>query len=403
MKKLLVTLFLLLLPLVFFVGRPSLALECGDALPSDTAQLQKYMDSCNAKIASLQSQASTLKAAIGVLDSKIRLTTAQIKQTTAQIAKLEEEINALTTVVTDLNANLDELAKVFVARVRQSYIRRDPDPIEVFLSSDSFAKFFTRIRYLSIVKTRDQLLLSEIEKSRANYDSQKNTKIIKQKEVEDLKAKLLRDQADLSLQQRIKRDLLVTTQNDEQRYQGLLSQARSELEAINAIISGGGTEVEIRDVNQGDLIANLINGKSCNSGGTHLHFIIAENGVVKNPLSYLKPIDRFNCSGIDGNGNCFDADPFNPTGSWEWPLSPRIQLNQGYGETWAVRNTWVGSIYRFHNGLDIEGGSLEVRAVQPGKLYRGTYSGTNGCALKYVRVDHKDNPFETYYLHVNYN
>lgn len=402
MKTKLIGLLVGLITLAALGVSPVNAVECGDAITDDT-DLSAYVDSCKSKISSLQSQASTLNAAIGVLDSKIRLTTAQIRQTTNDIAKLEDEISTLSTVVEDLDQNLDQLASVFVARVRESYIRRDPDPITLFLSSDSFGKFFTRLRYLSIVKSRDQLILSEMEKARVDYDSQKNIKVEKQKEVEALKTKLVRDQANLSAQQRAKRDLLIATQNDEQKYQGLLAQARAELEAINAIISGNGNETEVKDVSQGEVIARLIEGRSCNSGGTHLHFIVADNSVIQNPFSQLKSVDNLNCSGIDGNGNCFGADPFNPSGSWDWPLNPKIQLNQGYGETWAVRNTWVGNIYRSHNGIDITGSSTEVKAVQPGKLYRGSYSGSNGCALKYVRVDHKDSGLETYYLHVNYN
>ena len=398
---------ILLLIFLFLVSRvipQALAIECdlGKPIPSDVNQLADYIKECQKKAEEKQGQANTLKVALDILNSKIRLTQAQIKQTTSQIASLEKDVATLSTVLVDLDKTLEQLTKIYLARVRESYIRRDPDLLSLFFTSDSFAKFFTRIRYLSIIKERDQLIISEMETARANYDSQKNIKISKQQEVKELKSRLDRQQADLSSQQRSKNDLLIQTKNDEARYQSLLSQARAELEAINAIIAGNGNEKEVRDVSQGEVIANIINQPSCNSSGAHLHFIISDNSVVKNPFDYLKTIDNFNCSGVNGGG-CFDGDPFNPTGSWDWPLSSRIQLNQGYGETWAVRNTWVGNIYRFHNGLDIEGGSLDVRAVQSGKLFRGTYSGSNGCALKYVRVDHKDSGIDTFYLHVNYN
>lgn len=392
--------------LSFFLVPPNvLAIECdlSKPIPSDVNDLTAYITECQKKAEEKQGQALTLKVALDVLNSKIRLTQAQIKQTTTQIDSLEKDVATLSTVLTDLDKTLTELTKIYLARVRESYIRRDPNTLTLFFSSDNFAKFFTRIRYLSVVKARDQLIISEMETARKNYETQKNTKITKQLEVKELKTRLDRQQTDLSSQQRSKNDLLVQTKNDETRYQSLLSQARSELEAINAIIAGNGNEIEIRDVSHGEVIANIINQPSCNSSGAHLHFIVAAASVVKNPFSYLKSIDNLNCSGIDGNRQCFAGDSFNPTGSWDWPLSPRLQLNQGYGETWAVRNTWVGNIYRFHNGIDIEGGSLEVRAVQSGKLFRGTYSGSNGCALKYVRVDHKDSDIETYYLHVNYN
>ncbi len=402
---------LLLLSFFFAFARSIRAVDCTDIAPANlpAAELPQYWaqvaEACARKVDEKRGQASTLKAAIDVINSKIRLTQAQIKQTSAQMASLEKDVSTLTTVVIDLDKELTNLTKIFLARVRDSYVRHDPDPVSLLLSSDSFAKFFTRIRYVSVVKARDQLVMSEMQTARKNYDAQKTAKIAKQKEVEELKVRLDRQQADLSIQQRSKNDLLTQTKNDEARYQSLLAQARSELEAINAIIAGNGNEVEVKDVNKGDVIASLINGASCNSGGTHLHFIIADNTVVGNPFSFLKPVDNLNCSGVDGNGKCFDGDPFNPTGSWDWPLSAPIQMNQGYGNTWAVRNTWVGGIYSFHNGLDIvsTSSSLEVKAVREGKLFRGTYSGKNSCALKYVHVKHKDSNQETFYLHVNFN
>jgi len=397
-----------LLSFLFFVflAVPKVhAIECdlSKPIPGDVNDLSAYITECQKKAEEKQGQALTLKAALDVLNAKIRLTQARIKQTTAQIVSLEKDVATLSTVLTDLDKTLAELTKVYLARVRESYLRRDPAPLTLFFSSDSFAKFFTRIRYLSVVKARDQLILSEMETARRNYDTQKNAKIRKQQEVEELKTRLVNQQANLSAQQRSKNDLLIQTRNDEARYQSLLSQARSELEAINAIIAGNGNEVEVRDIGGGEVIAHLIDGASCNSSGRHLHFIVADNSVVNNPFNFLKSVDNNNCSGVDGNGKCFNGDPFNPSGSWDWPLNPRVQMNQGYGETWAVRNTWVGGIYRFHNGIDIESDSLDVKAVQPGKLFHGTYSGSNGCALKYVRVDHKDSGIDTFYLHVNYN
>jgi len=85
----------------------------------------------------------------------------------------------------------------------------------------------------------------------------------------------------------------------------------------------------------------------------------------------------------------------------DWPLSPTIEFNQGYGVTTCVTSGWCSSIYSSHNGLDISGSSLNVYAVSDGTLYRGTYS--VGCALPYARVKHKDSNIETLYLHTYVN
>lgn len=396
MKRKLIFLFLGIFFVVLLGITNAFALECGDSIPTDRDQLADYISKCNQSIDSAKNQRQTLEAALSVIQSRISLTNAQIKQTTAQIIQLEKDIQTLTTVVTDLDKNLSELIKVYLARVRAGYLRRDPDPITLFFSSDSFAKFFTSVRYIAIVKARDQLVLSEITSAKINYDAQKQEKTVKQKQVTTLKTQLEAQQLDLSRQQKAKKDLITITQSNEARYQKLLSDALAELNAIKAILNNQGQETSIKDVNQGDVVAHVISGPSCNSRGTHLHFTVADlslrpNSVDKNPFDYLKPVDH-----IDNSG----GDPWSPRGSWDWPLSGTIRFNQGYGQTWAIKN--LGLWYSWHDGLDISGENDEVRAVRSGHLYQGIYSGNNSCSLQYVRVHHKDDGLDTYYLHVRF-
>jgi len=133
-----------------------------------------------------------------------------------------------------------------------------------------------------------------------------------------------------------------------------------------------------------------------------LHFITSQDGKAVNPFNYLRPgVDFENCSGSSCGSS--DGDAFNPSGSWDWPIAPKIKYSQGFGSTWATRNTWVGRIYSAHNGIDINSNSgSEVKAVRGGTLFRGSYSGASGCRLRYVRVDHDDSDLDTFYLHINY-
>lgn len=368
--------------------------QCTDSIPATAGDLNSYITDCQNKINSLKNEQQTLKAAIQTLDSKIRLTIAQITLTSKEIVQLEKDIETLSIVVSDLNIQLDKLSSIYVSRVVESYKRRDPNPLVLFATSDTISNYLSKKKYLSIIKARDRLILGEMTSAKQNYDAQKEAKIVKQKQIKELKDKLIIQQQNLSSQQKSKKDLLILTANNESKYQSLLSQAKAELEAINAIIAGKGQEQLIKDVNKGDTIASIIQGSSCNSSGTHLHLTISDKSIVQNPFNYLKSIDHQNNSG---------GDSFNPTGSWDWPVDGPISFNQGYGETWAVKNTWAGNIYRFHNGIDISGSNSTIRALQAGSLYRGSYTGSNGCALKYVRIDHKDTDIDSFYLHINYN
>ena len=68
--------------------------------------------------------------------------------------------------------------------------------------------------------------------------------------------------------------------------------------------------------------------------------------------------------------------------------------------------TFYASVLRYyggspHTGLDMVNSDYQVKAVQPGTLYRGAI-GCGGGTLRYVHVKHTDGGADTYYLHVNY-
>jgi len=310
-------------------------------------------------------------------------------------SQTEEQINLLSGRIDQLEGSLDDLTKAFSGRVVETYkMTRVEDPILLILSSSNLGKAFNRFSYLKKIQESDRSLLQRLRKAKDTYNAEKVDQ-------EELQNKLASQKKNLDNQKAAKAHLLSATKNDEKKYQILLEQARAEYEAIQAIIAGKGTETEVGLVSEGQRIANIIQGSSCNSGGSHLHFIVRnQNSTTDNPFMYLKTgISYQNCSGSSCGSS--DGDSFNPSGSWNWPIQPNIKFNQGYGNTWAVRNTWVGRIYNFHNGIDINSeSSSEVKTVKSGKLYQGSYN--VGCRLKYVRVDHDDSDLDTLYLHINY-
>jgi len=103
---------------------------------------------------------------------------------------------------------------------------------------------------------------------------------------------MINQQKTLQSQLSAKQKLLIETENDEKKYQQLLDIARAEFEAIQNVLAGGGNETQVGGVSEGQTIAALIEGSSCNSNGTHLHFSVTQNGETKNPFSYLRSIDH---------------------------------------------------------------------------------------------------------------
>jgi len=381
-KKSFLIVLLLFLPFLF-LGYPVSA-------ESDSAKLERLareIEEYTQKIKELQVKASTLSNQIAQFDAQIRLTELKISQTEEQILLLGGRID-------QIEVSLSDLEEAFNTRAVESYkISRINNAAYLLFSTEDVNKTLAKTYYLQKIQEADNNLLEKLKNAKEVYKEQKG-------DLEELQEVLGVQKEELDSQKTAKNNLLSLTRNDEKKYQSLLSQARAEFEAIQAIIAGKGDESEIGHVNAGERIASIIQGPSCNSSGSHLHFIVARGGNTENPFNYLKPIDHQNCS---GPGECSPGDPFNPSGSWDWPINAPVKFSQGYGSTWAVQNTWVGRIYQFHNGIDINNeGNSEVKAVRSGTLYRGSYTGANGCRLRYVRVKHDENDIETYYLHINY-
>lgn len=395
MLKKLISLTLVVLALTWVSTTILLAQENSVEKKND---LEKQIKEYEEKINSLRSEKNTLSSQIEYMDTQIYLTKLKTQETSQKIETTEYEIETLDDWIGDLDVSLDQLSKTMLKRIAAGYKTRQASVIDIIFDATSASDLVNKLKYFEVARETNRKVLMEVQEAKLNYEEQKKLREKKKKDLANLEKDLENQQTLLASQQEAKKTLLIQTQNDEVSYQILLSKLKSEYAAIQGIVSGAGTETELGEVTKGAAIASVIPGASCNSSGGHLHFIVQENGSVTDPFRFLKSVDSNNCSGSScGSG---DGDSFSPAGNWDWPLNPQIKMNQGYGTTWAVRNTYVGNIYNSHNGIDITGSSYNVSAVADGTLYRGSYSGSGGCALPYVKLTHKDSNITTLYLHV---
>lgn len=225
--------------LLFPVSRAS-ALECGDELPKEEAQLNDYIASCNTKLKDLSGQKATLAEAISYLNTQISLTQARIASTTVELEKLNVEIDDLSGKIESIDYSLDDLTRLFVERVKQTYIKREYWFSSVVAQASGLPDLLQNLQYAKKVRDHDRELLVALEKSRLDYDAQKTAKEEKQAEVEILKKTLDTQKSSLSTQKASKDKLLADTKNDEKRYAQLLSAAQSQLAAFSRFVSNQG-------------------------------------------------------------------------------------------------------------------------------------------------------------------
>ena len=382
---------------LFVLTSQALAISCEDSCDDKSESdkptcLNDVRQACEEKLAELGKTRQTLQSAIAYFDTQIAYTQSKINETTFQIKQLEGEIESLSGKISILNTSLGETTKLLLQRISATYKQTKVHPWTIFFSSNGVLDLINRYQYLRAAQVNDRRILFEMEEARANYDQQKNLKEEKQSEVLGLQTELISQKTTQDKQKKEKQFLLQTTNNDQKRYQELLDKATAELIAIQAIIAGYGNETEVREVNEGEKIAAIMtegpNLLAC-STGAHLHYEVDKDGVPQNPFSLLQSKSL----------NWDNPDPAqNGSGSWRWPLEDPIRVTQSFGST-SYSSRYAGGL---HTGIDmINEVNRDVKATRKGMLFRGNIS-CRGGTLQYVRVEHSEDEYNSYYLHVNY-
>jgi len=368
-KILLLSLFLLSLLLGRFTV--ILADDCDSVSP-----IQEKINCLSGKVDQLSSQAKTLKGQIAQFDAQIKLTTLKITDTESKIQLLGGRID-------QLEVSLNDLTDAFASRAVETYkLSKFENNFFFLMSATDITDAVSRYHYLQKIQEEDRSLLGRLQEAQTTYQGQKSDQ-------ETLQAQLKTQQANLNTQKIAKNSLLKATQNDESKYQSLLSQALAEKSAIEkALVSG----VKVGPVKAGDAIALVGNsGAPGCSTGKHLHFEVRKDNVWVDPSSYLqnKTVNDEEKGGTANIGS----------GNWQWPLEDPIRLTQHFGHTpWSWRYSYSGGI---HTGFDMISASSDViHAPADGNLFKSTQScGSNSSAINIVYIEH-GNGVISLYLHV---
>ncbi|OGM76698.1 hypothetical protein A2210_01595 [Candidatus Woesebacteria bacterium RIFOXYA1_FULL_40_18] len=364
----------LLLILGFGLTRISKAEVC-----DDKPNLSEKIACLDALLQKTGEQKKTLSNQIAQYDAQIKLTSLKISQT-------EEKIVLLGGRIDQLEGSLTTLSGAFSSRAVETYkMQRLGDPFFLLVSAPDLGEAVSRFHYLQRIQEADRDLLTRLQTAQTTYVGQKTDQ-------EELQAELEKQKANLNSQKVAKAALLSATKNDEKKYQQLLASARAEL----AVSLGQGKETFLRDVNEGDVIGRVIPSASGCSSGQHLHFEVHQGSSIQDPNNFLRPI-AYTYSYPESQYGYYGT--INPHGGWRWPMDEPIEINQGFGSHTFAQQFYPGGA---HNGIDLDSNSsTQVRAVKAGKLYGGSYQcgGSYPGALLFAKVDNGDGT-TSWYLHM---
>jgi len=230
---------------VFSAGKLSFNLSAQNVDEGRKAELESKIAEYEKQLSELKGRSTTLANQISQFNAQISLTELKIEQTQDQIDLLSGRIDTLATSVSGLK-------KAFEERVVASYklARLGSNPI-FMVGVNTGVSTTSKFEYLKRVQQSDNRLLARLVSAQDTYNSQKS-------ELESLDKVLAAQKSDLDSKKLAKARLLQITKNDEKMYQDLLAAARSEFDAIQAIISGRGDETEVGRVSEGAKIATII-------------------------------------------------------------------------------------------------------------------------------------------------
>ena len=354
------SIFTFIIVLITFVllgfSKASLQVKCTSDLETNKDNLLDIIKACEDKIQSLKGTAQTLQKEIEYTNSQISLTELRIQNSISEINKKTKQIERLSSDIDDLKVRIKRLEesisfqeKIFGERLRARYKSKETSPIIIIFGSATIDKIIQKSEYLKVMGIQDKKLLNEMNSTKQSYGFQKDLFEKKKSEEEVLRAAVLKEKANreaynsqLAVQKAERSKLLEVTKNDEQKYQALLAQVKSELAALefaNNLPAGKGEEVK-----EGDTIGYI--GNTGCSSGPHVHFGYIKNGKARDPLPKLK------------------------SGYLKWPVK-NYQITQYFGENYNFYMNNFG--IPGHDALDIIDTKVwvgsPIKAVKDGLLY----------------------------------
>lgn len=190
-------------------------------------EIQDQIEEYQKEISRLNTQANTLKNQISQFNAQINLTQLKIEET-------EEKIKLLGGRIDVLEISLQSLTEAFSSRANETYkMARLGDPLVLLVTSKNLSEAVTRFHYLQRIQEADRELLVRLQDAQNTYVAEKDDQ-------EELQQQLHEQQKVLGAQKAAKAELLEQTENDEQKYQNLLAQARAQLAALRRFVTAQG-------------------------------------------------------------------------------------------------------------------------------------------------------------------
>jgi murein DD-endopeptidase MepM/ murein hydrolase activator NlpD len=236
---------LVLTPTFFILG------ENGDNLNSELDNKKEEIKDLDERISNLESEIENKKAEavnlenqLSILDNEISKTETKIERTKKEIEKVNLEIKKIQNDIKEKEAEMARQKVILSGLIREMYQNDRVSFLEIIFSYKTFSDFLDQSKYLESVEKESKLILDEIKKIKEELEWQHQVLNNRKQSLTDLKVDLDDSKKVLDEEKNGKENLLMETEEQEEKFQELLQQAREEQEAANNEISRLQSEIE---------------------------------------------------------------------------------------------------------------------------------------------------------------
>jgi len=237
----------------------------------DKTDIVKKISEYQTKLQELKQQKNTLSSQIQYMDTQIYLTGLQINQTEQQIVSTGKEIDLLGSRIEGLDQSLDYLSKQLIKRIVIGYKKKPLSLFALLLNNKNAYDFLNQVKYLKTAQTNNQKLIYTVQETKTNAEEQKKHREEKKIELDQLTKRLGNQKIALDNQKGQKERFLADTQNDENIYQNLLTQAQAQLAGFGRFVSSQGGSSILSNQTVCDDWGCYYNQRDSQWGGTSLN------------------------------------------------------------------------------------------------------------------------------------
>ncbi len=236
--------FLLSFFFLFFFSFELVSAAKAEESSSNSAvlEVQNKIKEYEEKLSKIRTEKNTLSSQISYMNTQIRLTTLRIQSTSEEISRTEDEIKLLDERIGNLDKYIDVLSRLLLVRIVEGYKKKPGTIFSLLLNTDHASELMKEIKYIQVVQENNQMLLIQVQRSKLNFEEQKDIRQKKQEKLKRLQVILEKEKVELKRQKEAKENLLRVTHNSELVYQRLLEAARKQLAGFKSFVKrrGGG-------------------------------------------------------------------------------------------------------------------------------------------------------------------